>query len=31
MTENSLLELHVKDPYEAVLLLGTVDSHLSLI
>ncbi|MDE4083731.1 PhoH family protein [Planococcus maritimus] len=31
MTENSLLELHVKDPNEAVLLLGTSDSHLSLI
>ncbi|ANU19267.1 phosphate starvation-inducible protein PhoH [Planococcus plakortidis] len=31
MTNNSLLELHVKDPNEAVLLLGTSDSHLSLI
>ncbi|ANU17010.1 phosphate starvation-inducible protein PhoH [Planococcus maritimus] len=31
MTENSLLELHVKDPNEAVQLLGTSDSHLSLI
>ncbi len=31
MTENSLLELHVKDQNEAVLLLGTSDSHLSLI
>ncbi len=31
MTENNLLELHVKDPNEAVLLLGTSDSHLSLI
>ncbi|MGX7595987.1 PhoH family protein [Planococcus plakortidis] len=31
MTDNSLLELHVKDPNEAVLLLGTSDSHLSLI
>lgn len=31
MTENNLLELHVKDPNEAVQLLGISDSHLTLI
>lgn len=31
MTDNQLLELHVKDPNEAVLLLGISDSHLNLI
>lgn len=31
MTENELLELHVKDPNEAVLLLGISDNHMTLI
>lgn len=31
MTENNLLELHVKDPNEAVQLLGISDNHLTLI
>lgn len=31
MTDNQLLELHVKDPNEAVLLLGISDSHMTLI
>jgi phosphate starvation-inducible PhoH-like protein len=31
MTENQLLELHVKDPNEAVLLLGISDNHMTLI
>lgn len=31
MTDNPLLELHVKDPNEAVLLLGISDNHMTLI
>ncbi|WP_033544106.1 PhoH family protein [Planococcus sp. CAU13] len=31
MTDNELLELHVKDPNEAVLLLGISDNHMTLI
>lgn len=31
MTENQTLELHVKDPNEAVLLLGISDNHMTLI
>ncbi|WP_203333052.1 PhoH family protein [Planococcus beigongshangi] len=31
MTDNQLLELHVKDPNEAVLLLGISDNHMTLI
>ncbi|MFD1030758.1 PhoH family protein [Metaplanococcus flavidus] len=31
MTNNELLELHVKDPNEAVLLLGISDNHMTLI
>ncbi|MGI2326546.1 PhoH family protein [Planococcus sp. YIM B11945] len=31
MTENQLLELHVKDPNEALLLLGISDNHMTLI
>lgn len=31
MTENNILELHVKDPNEAVQLLGISDNHLTLI
>lgn len=31
MTDNELMELHVKDPNEAVLLLGISDNHMTLI